>query len=114
VKNYLPFLLVVLVFVILIMVSTRNRRRAATQESTRSQRLTVGTQVMTTSGLYGTITGRNDDDTVQLQVAPGIEVKWALAALRDAESLAAQFRPGITGGGVEMRKRSHEDPDAAA
>ncbi len=113
-KNYLPFLLVVLLFVVLIMVSTRNRRRAAAQESTRAGRLAVGTRVMTTSGLYGTITGRNEDDTVQLQIAPGIEVKWALAALRDADSLAPQFRQGITGGGLEMRKRPNEDPDAAA
>jgi preprotein translocase subunit YajC len=130
VKNLLPFLLVVALFVVLILVSSRNRRRAAAQNASRSERLTVGTQVMTTSGLYGTIIGRNGDDTVQLQIAPGVEVKWALAALRDADSLAPPFRQGIGGGGigggnmtgggmsggsgVDMHKRSDQDPDAAA
>jgi preprotein translocase subunit YajC len=115
VKNYLPFLLVVLLFVVLIAISQRNRRRAAAQESSRAERLTVGTQVMTTSGLYGTIAARNSDDTVQLEIAPGLQVKWAVAALRDADSLGPQFRPGIGGGGgVQMHKRSDEDPDAAA
>ncbi len=42
---------------------------------------------MTTSGLYGTVVGINDDDTVQLAIAPGVEVKWVLAALRDVASI---------------------------
>jgi preprotein translocase subunit YajC len=113
VKNYLPFLLIIALFVVMILMSSRNRRRAASQNASRSERLTVGTRVMTTSGLYGTITRRNTDETVQLQIAPGIEVKWSLAALRDADSLAPEFRQGF-GGGVEMQKRSDEDPDAAA
>jgi preprotein translocase subunit YajC len=114
VKSYLPFVLVVLLFLVLILVSSRNRRRAAAQNASRSDRLTVGTEVMTTSGLYGTIVARNSDDTVLLRVAPNVEVKWALAALRDAESLAPPFRQGIGEGGVEMHKRSDQDPDAAA
>lgn len=114
-KNYVPFLLIVLLFVAMILMSSRNRRRAAAQNASRSERLTVGTEVMTTSGLYGTIAARNSDDTVQLQIAPGLEVRWALAALRDADSLAPPFRQGIGGGdGVDMHKRSDEDPNAAA
>jgi preprotein translocase subunit YajC len=114
VKNLLPFILVVLLFVVLITISRRNRHRAEVQQTSRAERLTAGTKVMTTSGLYGTIIARNDDETVQLQIAPGIEVKWALAALRDADSLAPPFRRGIPGGGVQMHKRTDEDPDAAA
>jgi preprotein translocase subunit YajC len=52
---------------------------------------------MTTSGLYGTVVSKNDDGSVQLSIAPGVEVKWATAALRDAPSLAEGYRRGITG-----------------
>ena len=83
----------------MLMAGQRRRRRAYAEEMVRIGRLGFGDEVMTTSGLYGTIVGRNDDGTVQLAIAPGVEVKWALAALRDAESLAAQYRQGIDGPG---------------
>ena len=35
---------------------------------------------------------------MQLSIAPGVEVKWALAALRDVESLPPQYREGISDG----------------
>jgi preprotein translocase subunit YajC len=75
---------------------------------------------MTTSGLYGTVTAKNDDGTVTLTIAPGVEVKWATAALRDAASLGAQYQrgfgpaaPGDTddsgeSGTVELRKNDDE------
>ena len=52
----------------------------------------VGSEVMTTSGLYGTVVAVGEDDTVTLSIAPGVEVKWAFAALRDVASLPAQYR----------------------
>jgi hypothetical protein len=39
----------------------------------------------------------DEDDTVQLAIAPGVEVKWARAALRDAASLPERYRRPITG-----------------
>jgi hypothetical protein len=48
---------------------------------------------MTTSGLYGvirSIDGQND--TVELEIAPGVTVRWAFPALRDAESLPDRYR----------------------
>src|SRR5664279_3628990 len=77
------------------MISMRNRRRQVAEEMVRVSRIGVGTEVMTTSGLYGTVVTRHDDGTVLLAIAPGVEVRWAAAALRDAESLAATYRRGI-------------------
>ena len=58
--------------------SRRNRARTvATQQQQQREQIGFGTEVMTTSGLYGTVVGINDDDTVQLAIAPGVEVKWA-------------------------------------
>lgn len=92
-----PYVLVLVLLGGLLLFSVRNRRRAMAEQVERAERIAVGTEVMTTSGLYGTVVGKNDDGTVQLSIAPGIEVKWAAAALRDAPSLAEGYRKGITG-----------------
>ena len=89
------FVVVLVVLVGFYALTLRNRKQQKQKQQDRESSLTFGTEVMTTSGLYGTIVGRNDDDTVQLAIAPGIEVKWALAALRDVKSLPTQYRKGI-------------------
>ena len=73
----------------------RNRSRADLAENRLRESIGFGTEVMTTSGLYGTVVGMNDDDTVQLSIAPGVEVKWAFAALRDVASLPQRYRQGM-------------------
>ena len=102
-KSLLPFLIFMLVVVGLLVFSARARRRQAQVEVARSERIGVGSEVMTTSGLYGTVVARNDDDTVVMSIAPGVEVKWALAALRDIASLPPQYR----------KEREPEDEDDA-
>ena len=92
----LPYLVIFALLAIFVGVSMRNRRRQIAEEMVRVSRIDVGTDVMTTSGLYGTVVGRNEDGTVILSIAPGVEVKWALAALRDAESLSETYRQGIS------------------
>jgi len=91
--NYLPYVLFAVVILGLLAFSARARRRQADAEAQRSTDITVGTEVMTTSGLYGVVVARNDDESVQLSIAPGVEVKWAFAALRDIDSLPQRYRP---------------------
>lgn len=90
-----PYLVVFVLLAALLLVSVRNRKRAVAEQQVRAERINVGTEVMTTSGLYGTVVTKNDDGTVQLSIAPGVEVKWAVAALRDAAALAPDYRRGI-------------------
>lgn len=121
--SWVPYLVIAVLFVGLISFSMRNRRRQAADEAERISRIGVGTEVMTTSGLYGTVVAKHDDGSVTLAIAPGVEVKWAGAALRDAASLNQQYRsafdrpPGTdteAGGesgphrGVELRKNPDE------
>jgi preprotein translocase subunit YajC len=80
----------------LLLISIRNRKKAVVDQAERAERITVGTEVMTTSGLYGTVVAKHDDGTVLLAIAPGVEVKWATAALRDADALAQNYRQGLT------------------
>jgi preprotein translocase subunit YajC len=93
VPNWLPFVLILVAFAALAAVTSRNRRRQFAAEQERAERISVGTDVMTTSGLYGTVVARDDDDTVLLSIAPGVEVRWAVAALRDVADLPAPYRP---------------------
>jgi preprotein translocase subunit YajC len=91
----LPWIVLAVLLIGMFFLTQRNRQRAAAAEARRRETIGFGSRVMTTSGLYGTVTGMNDDDTVQLAIAPGVEVQWALAALRDAESLPTRYRQGV-------------------
>ena len=105
-NSLVPFILFLVVIVGLVAFSSRARRRQAAVAEERAARLGVGSEVMTTSGLYGTVVARNDDDTVMMSVAPGVEVRWAVAALRDVDSLPAQYR----GAADEQHDRDESEP----
>lgn len=94
--NALPLIIVALLLVGMFFFAQRNRQKAAAAEASRRESIGVGTDVMTTSGLYGTVTAVHDDDTVLLSIAPGVEVKFALAALREVTTLPTRYRPGPT------------------
>lgn len=90
--NYLPLIVLALAFVVLLLWTSRARRRQAESAAAVAERIAVGTDVMTTSGLHGTVTAKHDDGTVLLAIAPGVEVRWELAALRDTAALPAPYR----------------------
>jgi len=75
--NLLPLLLIALVFYLLIL--RPQRRRQQELRSTQSA-LDVGTEVMLGSGMFGTVASL-EDETVHLEVAPGIVVKVARQAI---------------------------------
>jgi preprotein translocase subunit YajC len=96
VKDLLPFLVIAVLFIGMLAFSARARRRQAERAVQQAEQITVGREVMTTSGLYGTVVARNADDTVLLSIAPGVEVKWALAALREVSTLPDRYRTGAS------------------
>jgi preprotein translocase subunit YajC len=104
-----PYLVVFVLLGALLFVSVRNRKRAMADQVERAERIGVGTEVMTTSGLYGTVVAKHDDGTVLLSIAPGVEVKWAAAALRDAQSLADSYRRGLEPGAGAADHRDQVD-----
>lgn len=110
--TYITLLIFVVVIVALFSFSARARRRQAAAEVERSERISVGSEVMTTSGLHGTVVSKNDDGTVALSIAPGVEVRWELAALRDVVSLPDRYRrPGDVLPGADPDEAP--DPSAA-
>lgn len=97
--NLLPIILLALLLAAMIAYTRRNRARAAAADRQRRQSLGPGSEVMTTSGLYGTVVQVNpDDDTVLLSIAPGVEVKWTIAALRNVVELPPRYRDAIGDG----------------
>jgi preprotein translocase subunit YajC len=108
--NSLIYLLPLAVLFALFVFGQRKRRQQAALEAQRVSQIGFGDDVMTTSGLYGTVVGRNDDGTAQLAIAPGVEVKWALAALRDAKSLPDQYRKPLAGADDEADPPDEADP----
>jgi preprotein translocase subunit YajC len=111
--NYLPILLIAVFLIAAMSLARRNRARVAAAQVQQREQIGFGTDVQTTSGLYGTVVGLNGDDTVQLAIAPGVEVKWALAALRDVDSLPGPVGPaghGNRGPAIENESSESAEP----
>jgi preprotein translocase subunit YajC len=73
-------LLILLLGVFLLYRFSASQRRARTRAADLRSSVLPGQEVMTSSGLYGTVIS-NDDDVVELQVADGVVVKFAKAAV---------------------------------
>ena len=76
-SGYLFLILIVAVFYFLIIRPQQRRQRAAQQVS---RGLEPGQEVMTTAGLFGTVRSVTDDH-VELEIAPGVVVKYVKAAV---------------------------------
>ncbi len=73
----LPILLLIAAFWLLILRPARARQNAA---NAVMRQLGVGARIMTTAGLFGTITAL-EDDQVELEIAPGVRVRYVKAAI---------------------------------
>jgi preprotein translocase subunit YajC len=69
-------LIILLPLLLLIMRQRKQQREYLAQQD----RVAVGQTVMTTAGLYGTVTAIEGDQMV-LEIAPGTTVRWAKAAV---------------------------------
>lgn len=73
----LPILLLVAAFYLLVLRPARARQ---SQQQAVVRQLAPGARVMTTSGLFGTITAV-EDDQVELEIADGVRVRYVSAAI---------------------------------
>src|SRR5580765_73224 len=62
--------------------SMKKQKRAAAATKQMHESLVPGARVMTTSGLHGTVTAVADD-TIELEIAPGLRTTWVRAAVRE-------------------------------
>ncbi len=78
----LPLLLVLVLAVPLIMSSRKQKKQQAAQQDLQSS-LAPGDRVMTTSGLYGTVADTSGDNTIDIEIAPGVVTTWLRLAVRE-------------------------------
>ncbi|NNG34743.1 preprotein translocase subunit YajC [Nakamurella aerolata] len=62
--------------------SVKKQKRMAAEQQKMQESIVPGTRVMTTSGLYGDVTAVADD-TIELEIAPGLRTTWVRAAVRE-------------------------------
>ena len=115
----LPLLLIGVVFYFLL-IRPQNQRRRAQMEMQSS--IEVGDEIVTTAGIYGTITEIDDDyGIVTLEVAPDTEIRLARAAVatrlmdedddRRGRGRGGRRRAGVVSDPVQPR--DPQDPAAA-
>lgn len=77
--TFLPLILIVLVGYFLLIRPARMRQRKATENRAA---ITPGVEVTTTAGLLATVTSVNEeDDTVTLEIAPGVQARFVKGAI---------------------------------
>lgn len=78
------FLLLLLIAVLaLSLINFRRQKRAMADAQRLQNSLTNGDRVLTTSGLHGTVVGSDDETTIDLEIAPGVNTKWLRVAIRE-------------------------------
>ncbi|MFI5487139.1 preprotein translocase subunit YajC [Micromonospora echinaurantiaca] len=75
-----PILMIVLLFGVMYFMMIRPQQKRRREAEAMQRALAPGDEVVTIGGLYGTVTGV-DDDTVLLEVAPGVQTRYARPAI---------------------------------
>ena len=78
----LILLLFLMVLALPLFLGARRQKRALREAQELQNSLEVGDRVMTTSGLRGTVAGLGED-TLDLEIAPGVHTTWVRAAIRE-------------------------------
>jgi preprotein translocase subunit YajC len=117
VNALLPLILLAVVFLLLVVVPARRQMRTARAAQAMRAALTVDTEVMTTSGLHGRVV-QLDERTADLEIAPGVVVTFARAAIGEVLSGTPDQGIGeataegeITDGGYNDEGRAYGDPE---
>ncbi|WP_313675492.1 preprotein translocase subunit YajC [Mycolicibacterium sp.] len=78
----LTFLPLIIIMGAFLYFSSRRQRKLVQATIDLQESLQVGERVITTSGLQGTIAAIADD-SVDLEIAPGVVTRWIKLAIRD-------------------------------
>jgi preprotein translocase subunit YajC len=80
--SYLPFVFIILLFGALYFLFIRPQQRRNREVQAMQSRLGVGDEVMTGSGVYGTVAEVDDEaGTISLEVSPGVIIRFARGAV---------------------------------
>jgi preprotein translocase subunit YajC len=99
VQNYFPIVLIALFAIVLFVLPARQRKRVQEKAQALQDSLTIGTPVMTTAGLHGSVAAIGDK-TIDLEIAPGVVVTFARQAILEVRNPVATTDPAL-GHGTE-------------
>ncbi|GAA2701945.1 preprotein translocase subunit YajC [Micromonospora olivasterospora] len=85
--SLMPLLMIALLFGVMYFMMIRPQQKRRREAQQMQSALAPGDEVVTIGGLYGTVTGV-DDDTVLLEVAPGVQTRYARPAIARVVSQA--------------------------
>ena len=80
VGGFLPIMMIVLLFGVMYFMMIRPQQKRRREAEQMQSSIGPGDEVVTIGGLYGTVTGV-DDETVMLEVAPGVQTRYARPAI---------------------------------
>ncbi len=92
-EQFFPFILLALAVLLLFVLPARQRKQMAARQQALQNSLSIGTPVMTTSGLHGSVAALGES-TVDLEIAPGVVVTFARQAILEVRRPVAET-PGI-------------------
>lgn len=102
--SLLPIIAIFAIFYLLIIRPAKKRQ----QDVARMQReVTVGTEVATSGGIFGTVVREVGDDKVALEVAPGVVVTVARQAVAGVVAAAPETDPS---GSTDVASDVSADP----
>jgi preprotein translocase subunit YajC len=91
--SLLPLLMIVLLFGVMYFMMIRPQQKRRREAEQMQAALGPGDEVVTIGGLYGKVTGV-DDESVMLEVAPGVETRYVRAAIARVVTPASKPEQG--------------------
>lgn len=82
-SNSLILPLFLLILVVPLFLASRRQKKAMAEMQNLQSSLEPGDQVMTTSGVRGVVIDVDSEDTIDLEIAPGVVTTWIRAAVRE-------------------------------
>ncbi|MFF5172971.1 preprotein translocase subunit YajC [Micromonospora sp. NPDC000089] len=89
-----PIIMIALLFGVMYFMMIRPQQKRRREAESMQSTLGIGDEVVTIGGLYGTVTGV-EDDTVLLEVAPGVQTRYARPAIARVVTKAEQVEEPI-------------------
>jgi preprotein translocase subunit YajC len=107
-EQLLGFLPLIIIMGAFMFFASRRQRKAVQATVDLQESLRIGDRVNTTSGLQATIAGIGED-TVDLEIAPGVVTRWMKLAIRNR---AVSDLPQVGEAGIDNRAVELTETDA--
>jgi preprotein translocase subunit YajC len=87
--SFVPLLMIILLFGVMYFMMIRPQQRRRRDAVQMQSTLGAGDEIVTIGGLYGTVVSV-DDETVTLEVSPGVRTRYARGAIARVVNSAAR------------------------